>query len=69
MFKTDKERNMQHYLSADLINVRANKDGLQFCIFKVDEKIGSYTILNEGHLPIGTVLTFKLAQPIFAAFK
>ena len=62
MFRADVERDMQHYSSAHLINVRANKDGLQFCIFEVDRKTGGYQILNEGALPQGEVLSFRLLK-------
>jgi len=49
-----------HYPKASFITVRANKDGLQYCIFQEDEKTGGLKILNEGNKKIGVVLGFKL---------
>jgi hypothetical protein len=60
MFKEDDERTLYFYKQADMINVRANKDGLQWCIFRVDKKTGGYVILNEGTMPIDKVMSFKL---------
>ncbi len=54
MFRPNEIRN---YQNADLITVRANMEGLQFCIFKINED-KSYTILNEGNIPIDKVLGF-----------
>jgi hypothetical protein len=69
MFKEDDRRELKHYNNPDLINVRANKDGLQFCIFQVNKKTGGYKILNEGYLAIGKVMSFVLATPTFSGEK
>ena len=62
MFKSNIEKDIsQHYPTTNLINVRANKNSLQFCIFKIN-KMGGYTILNEGNIPIGEVVSFKIKE-------
>lgn len=59
MFIADFKRNCP---KADLITVRANEDGLQFCIFKVDKDTDGYKILNEGTVPKGKVLEFIVTK-------
>ncbi|MHA1428617.1 MAG: hypothetical protein ACTSQI_21750 [Candidatus Helarchaeota archaeon] len=63
MFREDYRRDLQYYPTADLINVRANKDSLQFCIFEINKKTGGYKILNEGTIKRGKVLSFRLTRP------
>lgn len=61
MFRPDYLRNIAfNYPKADLITVRANKDYLQWCIIRIDNKSGGYKILNEGTLPLGKVMGFEL---------
>lgn len=61
MFRADDKRNIpKHLPTADFINVRANKNGLQWCIFDRDTLTGGYVILNEGTLPIDKVMSFEL---------
>ena len=68
MFRADQTRDLKYYLEADEITVRANKDSLQYCIFSTNKKLGGKKILNEGTLPIETVLSFKISTPIFAMY-
>jgi len=61
MFRTDYIDKLHlHYPEATFITVRANKDGLQFCVFTEDEKTGGLKILHEGNRAIGIVQGFKL---------
>lgn len=60
MFKADDTRYLKNYKNSKLINVRANEDGLQFCIFDIDKKTGGYKILNEGTLQKEKVMSFVL---------
>ena len=61
MFRADYiDKIYLHYPKATFITVRANKDGLQFCVFTENEKTGGLTILHEGNLPIGRVQGFRL---------
>lgn len=61
MFRADEKRSIaNHYPKADLINVRANRNNLQFCIFEINKDSGGYKILNEGHIPINKVMSFIL---------
>ena len=61
MFRADYiDKLYLHYPEASFITVRANKNGLQFCVFQEDEKTGGLTILHEGNRAIGRVQGFKL---------
>ena len=61
MFRADYiDKLYLHYPKASFITVRANKDGLQFCVFSEDKKTGGLTILHEGNRPVGRVQGFKL---------
>lgn len=61
MFKADYiDKLYLHYPGASFITVRANKDGLQFCVFQEDKKTGGLKILHEGNRAIGIVQGFKL---------
>jgi hypothetical protein len=60
MFKSNRTQDLtEYYKNTDIISVRANKDGLQYCLFQ--EGIG-YKILNEGRYKIGEVLHFRIKK-------
>ena len=59
MFKADRSIPV-YFMKSDLINVRANKDPLQWCVFEVDKKTGGCRISNEGTCPIDNVISFQL---------
>jgi len=50
----------EYYKNTDIISVRANKDGLQYCLFE-DTGLG-HNILNEGCYKSGEVLHFKIKR-------
>jgi hypothetical protein len=59
MFKANINKDIaKHYKNTDIISVRANKNGLQWCLFE-DTGLG-YGIENEGCEHIGEVLHFRI---------